>query len=422
MILRQTLPTSNKIGNTARSQPLAVAIPYPEVAGGSSAAGSFYDASTLVVSGGVTTTSYQISISEFDGILVNLTPGVATLIETGLVTRVADGIAVIRATGNSQITTLRFPMTSTGGEVVTTFNGWESGSVAKFLSDEIVSMFVAGGTNPLFSVKNDSGGTYTPNGDCWLDCDMSGLAVALSRDGGATWSQANAPSAITPRHGIAVLHWGHDFTNAIARFRGSDGSINERAVIGVSQLFTDGAISSDLVVLTFAGPDLPPTVAPFSLVGEWIRQGGFPRFQQTGVYEYWTGAYAFAINQNYHAVGIFLGNGLNLTKGGMIVISGTNYYHEIEFYSGDAAFVLSGGEFDGYEDKFIKAITGDSGKPICVSSGGDALLVSLFTTAQSGNFIGVNDGDLANLMILSADADAGVSTGHTVTVAPDPTL
>jgi hypothetical protein len=89
--------------------------------------------------------------------------------------------------------------------------------------------------------------------------------------------------------------------------------------------------------------------------------------------------------------------------------------------SSNYAAFCAGGELDGYDDLLIAVRVGDSGKPFFVVAATTPLLVSLFTYANSGPFIGANDGAIVNALIANADADAGVSTGYTVTVATDPT-
>jgi hypothetical protein len=413
----QNIESETVISQIEKPTPMAVATPVPNVTGGSTAPVTFNSATINRTTGAANWNNWQITV-DFGVTLENLTPSIGTLQPSNFLSKVADGIALIRATG-SHVTSLRLPIVTVGAETVDTFGGWNSGSASKSVSDELEALWVEGKTKPLFTTKNDATGTYVKNSDCWAnDLDLSGLAVAISYDGGATWVQDNASCAITARHMIGARHWGKNYSNAVVRFRGTDGSINERAVIGVSSALS---APDDLIVLALASPNLPETVAPFAVVGEWFRSG----YSQvtTHIFDFWCGAYAFAVNQNYHALGMFIGNGTTLGK--TFRTNGTgvgNFYMYVPCYGGDFGLVLGSDQLAGDENFFAPIVTGDSGKPTFLLNGGTPVLLGVFTTAYACTFVGSLDGDVANAHIASADSNAGVSTGLTVTVAPDPTL
>ena len=72
-----------------------------------------------------------------------------------------------------------------------------------------------------------------------------------------------------------------------------------------------------------------------------------------------------------------------------------------------------------YIDFYAQAVSGDSGSPaFVVLSESELALAGCITSDQGdGDF---PDEDLLNAMIAQVDAVAGVSTGYTVTVAPNP--
>lgn len=415
MTIIQTIPTSRTIRQTDRVAAAAV-VSIANPSGGTTSSADYFGAVKTTTTDASSHFSYQLSTG-FGVTLENLTPSVASLSESGLLTRTTDGVAKVVATGDTE-SVFYLPVTQSGGQEFSVFDGWADASASKSVSDEMEALWIAGGTLPLFSTQNDASGTYVKAAGCWADgIDLSGLAVALSLDGGSTWSQGNAPSVITRRHGAVVDHWGFDYSAAVARFRGADGTLHERAVIGVSDYFA----GDDLRILTFAAPELPESVTPFEVVGEWFREG--LTNVSSHIYECWCGAYGFTVNQNYQAVGMFIGRGIEFSRtyrktspGGLV------YYAYIDIYGEPSALPLANGHLDDYAEFFTAIITGDSGKPTFILQGGAACLLSLFTSAHSGPFVGALDGAIANEMILSADDNAGISTGYTVTVAADPTI
>ncbi len=414
MTIIQTILGDSAIRQPSRGLAMAAVVALPVPTGGSTSSADYYGAVKTTTTGATNHFNYQLSPS-FGVELENLTPGIASLSEDGLLTRIADGVAKVTATGDYK-SVLYLPVTQSGGQSVAVFDGWADDSASKSVSDELEALWTEGGTLPLFTTKNDSAGTYVKDADCWAaDVDLTGLSVALSLDGGITWSQAGAPVAVTRRHGAVVAHWGHDYSNAVARFRGADGTLHERGIIGASIVIA----GEDLRVVTFGGADLPASVTPFKIVGEWFREA--MTLVTSHIYECWCGAYGFAVNQNYEAVGMFIGRGTELSRTyrNTAPESGT-YYSGIEMCGKPNALALAGGHLDSYDEFFKLIIQGDSGKPTFILIDGEACLLAIFTTAHSGPFIGALDGDIANEMIASADADGSVSTGKTVTLATSP--
>jgi hypothetical protein len=75
---------------------------------------------------------------------------------------------------------------------------------------------------------------------------------------------------------------------------------------------------------------------------------------------------------------------------------------------------------DDYENWGIAAVGGDSGCPVfCPTSATELAVASLFTDPNGGMLA---HEETMNVLIRTADAAAGISTGLNVTVAPDPTI
>lgn len=403
------------------------AIPIPIVDGGSSSAGQFYDFELSVTTGASAYKNWQIT-KQFGAFLENTTPGIADLDENGMVERISNGTAVIRCFLGEVFSTLRLSVTQSGGSTINGFSGFVPGSVSDVVSSEIIDLMEHGGDLPLFTLMNHVAATYSKNPTSWVsDIDLSGIAVALATNG-SNWDQGNAPVNITSRHGVIVRHWQTCIKNVSkARFVGNDGTIHERTITGISAPFKNGSLTDDLIVVAYDSP-LPESVAPFALAGEWLRQD----VADTGINrqfpgEFFSGGIGLTINQNHEALAVALGNGIQLSQSS--ILRGVTYNGEsiptiigsMQLASGDSAKHAISGAFDNLEEFLKPIITGDSGKPVFVIVDSKALLVMNYTYSNLGPFIGVQNGTVANALILNADIDAGINTGYTVTVAPDPT-
>jgi len=408
--------------------PLFDSVVVPVFTGGSSSTSSYYDAEIALTTNASNYNNYQLS-PDFGVDLTNLTPSIASLSEGNFLQRLTDGYAMVVGTRGGTKSRITFGMRQTGGYTVRQFAGFSNGSSAKSVSDDLLSLWDEGKTNPLFSSINHTTGAYTKNPNGWAyDLDLSGVAVAMALNG-TNWSQANAPIMITPRHCVCVRHWGFTYTTSTkVRCIGNDNVVYERNVAGASSVLKSGGLFDDLVVLTLQSA-MPDEVVPFSVAGEWIRQGIVDSGENgLNSVSQWLGGVGFAINQNFNAVGMFLGNGIYDASAGYlrnVTLLGTSLsalYTTLSGYSGATAVAIAGDLLSGSESFFADIVTGDSGKPVFVLNATTPILAYLFTTAQYGAFVGCNDGDVANHLIASADSNGGVSTGLTVAVATDPTL
>ena len=79
-----------------------------------------------------------------------------------------------------------------------------------------------------------------------------------------------------------------------------------------------------------------------------------------------------------------------------------------------------------YQDIALGIGGGSSGSPWFALAGNQLIVMAQALTANSGllSFVKTANGtgNILNTLIAEADAEAGISTGYTVTVATDPTL
>lgn len=426
--IEQVSGSDSVVSQNPRNVPFGTAIESPQVTGGSSSGGSFYDSETVETTSATVSSNWQIT-KDFGVTLVNTTPSIASLDANDYLTRTTDGVALIKCVNGAAFSWLKLNVTQAGGSTATTFNGYTPETVAATLADAMTGAWDLGGTLPFYSTINQSTGTFVKSATCWAkDYDLTGLAVSLATTG-TNWSQANSPTAVTPRHAVLARHF-QTVTKGVskARFVDSNGAVLTRTITGISDPLAGGSLDDDLVVVTLDS-DLPETVTPLAVAGDWMRQavtstGG--NAQQPG--RFYAGGYGFTINQNFQAIGVTFGSALSLSYS--FVLADVTYdetpfpdiVSSIQVNSGNAAYYSVFDQLDGYEDFLVDVASGDSGKPIFADVSGDPVLVAIFTLANSGTLVGVQDGDVVNALIANADADAGVSTGYTVTVTADPTL
>lgn len=289
------------------------------------------------------------------------------------------------------------------------------------------------GHGPLL---NDS---FVLNPNCWMaGIDASGIPVGVtSVPGGVNYYVANCGALITPQHVIGIRHFPSFFyTKGVTKFkfRGSDGTIHIRTVIGVCP--RDGGIIGedgigDELVCTLDSP-LPSTVKPMSIAPqswfvqdkEYLADKPATPYGSRGI-KTWIGSYAVSFDQYFKASVMQIGNNdgtyqtfvYHGTINGNPFEDNLGYTRYISVGQGASAppFLVENWPWAGV---LIK--TGDSGMPVMMVIGGDLVLVSCFTTVVNGAYHGSLDGWHLNQQILLSDADASVSTLLEVGVSGSP--
>lgn len=243
------------------------------------------------------------------------------------------------------------------------------------------------------------------NTGCWAAAeDLTG--VPYSSAGSA--QRNSAP--ITRRHLTGVRHFLLSEGDPIV-FKNASNISFTYTIIGVSSA---SSITGDAVVYTL-DRDLDPSIKVYPVAGRWLHVtddsgGSFETIRQLiGLFVNQDRAASFLRISYYDYVSAPKVSG---------TISGTAVADAITTVVFDAWFdsqVLP--ELDEYAAYRIGARGGDSGSAVFVPVEGGLALASNFTSYAEGPFW---DEDFVNALIISADADAGVSTGYSVTVAPDP--
>lgn len=411
------------ITQPTRANPLGIAVAVPVTVGVSTNDENFYDYTVESVTGSSTYNNWLVSVP-FGVTLENKTSEIANLGSNGLVERITDGRSEIWCRLGSSYTPLKLSVSQYGGATVKIATGFVTDSVADIISTPVYAMMDAGGDLQMFSTKNHATASYVRNTASWVHgVEFTGIAVALATSG-SNWNQENSPVLITPRHAVIVRHFATCTKNVSkARYLGNDGILYERTIIGISEFFITGSLTDDLIVVTFNAA-LPASVVPFSLAGEWLRQDVVDtNLERQFPGEFFAGGLGITVNQNFEALAVEFGNGINMSASAVLRnityngVSIPTIIGSMTLRSG--AFLNSSILFDGYESFLEDIIPGDSGKPSFVINGSQALLVMNFTYSNLGPFIGTQNGTVINALIVNADLDAGIPNVLTVTIVPN---
>ena len=251
----------------------------------------------------------------------------------------------------------------------------------------------------------------TPSETCWAEgVDLRCVAMDSSR--GGAFGQGGG-TLVTARHILAAKHYPFAIGQTIT-FTGGQ----TRTITGVAT--SDGdSIACDIQICTLSAAITPPIV-PVKIPGAWFDTyiTADPYLNRSGEIQGY-GALGFAIHQNGRKIYPILiqASGASSLP---VTVNGVNYasYNRIanfrSFNARTSPVWWTGGVVP-------DAITGDSGGPVMYYDGISAVLLSIFTSPWSGPSL-AGAQPLLDALIASADAAAGISTGLTVTVAPDPTL
>jgi hypothetical protein len=310
----------------------------------------------------------------------SLTPSVATVDENGVVSRVSDGVAVVRCTIGGVSKTKKFVFKQTIGGTSDIWAGFATDSLAYYFAQQIDSSLVgksAATALRVFTTQNHASSVYVRNPSFWAADKVASLCAVSpwNSRGGATY--AGVP--ITRRHHSHAAHLPLH-AGDVLRWVLPDNSVIERTVIGAASA-NDG---SDLRVATLSA-DLPTNIPPAKVLPENIK------------------SYLPRVDFDRRIPAIFFDQeekGLvhDITYPLTEVIGNTKPLIEkrIEFWEqivgGDSGNI--GGNWVG--DNFVAFSTGFQ------SAGGSP------SSARNAAI---------NATIAAADANAGVSTGYTVTPA-----
>ncbi len=313
-----------------------------------------------------------------------------------------------------------------------TLSGYQNGSYGDFAWTSITALFDAEKDALYYNGSSYSEcaaqpGGIAKNSNCWgAVFDLSGVAVSYLY--GGFWGGG---AAITSRHYICSNHYEpRNKVGNILRFVGSDGTIHTRTILAQttgSDQPTQGLPNNPVIEIGdlcvfLLDSNLPSVVAKYPVAGDWVVDSTF--VETVGSFSYYdieTACPFITTNQNrkllfaacttildnfsypYPDDPITIGDGITYQRSpnGLGIFSNVGVYQE-------------------YPEFQSNAIVGDSGSPVfAVLQDNELALFTVMTYPHRGKVITES---LANALILEVDARAGVSTGLTVTVAPDPTI
>ena len=192
--------------------------------------GTLRDAATLAISGATVDSVFSVRLNDtiLDGTVVtNLTPGVATFSGGAVASWVANGIAKVQAVNATYGTRLVTSLVQrvTGG-LVTAFNGYQTGSLAK----DIVALITgATGSSASFAITKrfSALSTNTRNASAWFASILNDTGITREPDG------FNLGALIGPKHILFAAHVG---CSGQKGFVGSDGVGYVATVVSTSTI------------------------------------------------------------------------------------------------------------------------------------------------------------------------------------------
>jgi len=311
----------------------------------------------------------------------SLTPSICSVDAYGEVTRKASGIGRVLLRTPYISKTIEFDFRDEANETsfVDKFISPIRGTIVDHISAQITSRIDGGmsiASNGLvYSTQDHDDKSYIRNENLWChDLDLTAISPWNSNG-----KHTKAGTLITPRHLIGARHYMFP-VGTVVRFVEKDAPyvVHERTVVGRSD---SGLIGGDIAIYTLYS-DLPATITPVKF---------FP-----------------ADNQNYiRRVDKIKPPLFYLDQEEKALIADLVLLSQINI-SPPSTAPLS--------NFYETPIGGDSGNPLLFIVDGGAVLLSTFL-GSSGGPAHWSRLEHINQMIADADAQAGVSTGYTVTEA-----
>lgn len=321
------------------------------------------------------------------------------------------GIGRIRVSDGVVSNILKCDTTKRSEQTFREFTEYAEGSVARYLYDQISPMFDSTPDVDYFSTYNHSAAAYTRNPACWAaSVDLS--CVVVASNSGSGWTRQRGGVLITPRHILIARHFPYGIGTQV-RFSNAGGTIETRTVIGTSA----ASNTADLWVCTL---DSSVSVAsPCPVTGDWLVQGLESLNGEWATW--WTGGVAVYTDQDakIHACGIGYTTTLSQGPFGTLRVNGIQFPNCTTYAWAEPG--VQGPIPTVYSSLLNNPVPGDSGQPIFVLINGSPVLLWVWTFPGGGVPTYLHNGAILNALIAVADVNAGISTGYTVTVAPDPT-
>jgi len=382
---------------------------------GSSTSGTWgqMDVVDTALSASSPTYRLQLRLDDLDSLVANLTPGVVNISQFPVVTRNAEGCGLITLDNGrrKRLVPLSFADLS-GGQVTRSLTGPTAGTYAEFSEDIINALMAAGGDLNLFSVTTP--GAWAYNGDCWASSfDFTG--VPAGHGNGRAFNRGGA--LITRRHLICAHHYQAEVGETI-EFVKANGTIVSYTIQARFN-YSDSLIVDKQIYLLSS--DVDPDIADYQIAGPWAQpRVSYGNDAVTGIVAYnlfnqGTGVWLDQFRNVYRCSGMSPSYtwSIGLASGS---IDGDSFTDKVlgAYVDGTLPAYLSA-----YSSFTKTAVDGDSGSPCFLPLGaGELCFHACIVRPWSGSW---PDEELLNAMISYVDGLAGISTGYTVAVAPDPT-
>jgi hypothetical protein len=343
--------------------------------------------------------------------------------------RVASGVGTLLFDFGNHKKKLTLDLRDLGPSTARYLSGYASGTYGAFawaqinthLDAEKDALYYNGSS---YSACASQPGGIARNPNCWgAAYVLSGVAVSYLS--GGFWGGGEL---ITPRHYICSNHYNRrNKVGEILRFVGNTGTVRTRTILAQTTGHENNSQPGfpgnpeipvgDLCVFLLSD-DYTNDVAVYPVAGEWAVSSEF--VESTPPSEIYDVEYALPFittNQNrkvlFSTASTVWENFKRLISQGTSEVAGITVNRPAY-----VAFFKHGVQSAEFTDFQSKAITGDSGSPVFTVLADNGLaLYTVMTYPTNGSLI---HEEIANAMIVEVDTRYGISTGLTVTVAPDP--
>lgn len=242
----------------------------PRAAGGSTSNVQFLDSIYTRYTDADTWNDYAlvpfVGIAAPAPVYESLTPSVATVDSSGLVTRVSDGTATVRCTIGGVTKTKQFVFETVEGGTTDIWAGFATDSLAYHLSQQVDTRLAgksAATALRVFTTQNHGTSTYVRNPNFWAADRAQALSCV------SVWNSRYG--AVGGGYAFTLRHFAHAahlplFAGDTVRFVLSDNTVVQRTIVGAANAVNAG----DMRIATL-NSDLPETIPPAKVLPSNIR-------------------------------------------------------------------------------------------------------------------------------------------------------
>jgi len=310
------------------------------------------------------------------------------------------GIKDVRVGNDNGKISYRLDFSDVAGAVSKSIASPGTGSYYEYCEQAVLDLLESVGTKHAYISGSRNNGSWWPQ--------LAGIPYSNSSAGGG-----KNGALITPRHLLGVRHYPLAVGNTVT-FLTAANAIETRTVMAVEY----GPPNFADTCVCVLNSDLPETIDPLPIVGPWVSYISATALfhsyanQQVGIF----------LNQHREAGFLEIGY---YEEGGRQNPTGT--YGGVDMATQVPVTMHFAAALDAQRLPSLNSyrasyqtigFSGDSGSAVLLPVTGGWAVACCMSSSWGGEF---PHEDLLNAMIAAVDATAGVTTGHTVTVAPDPT-